>query len=138
MEYGKGWLIRTFNKMNGLPPEGKNMDLILDVVRLEEKEIWRRSFNGKIFSTDQYVRNGFLAERAGSVELGFKVYVKDHSLFFEQVYTRFLGIRLPGFMSIFSKASAVEHEDGWKVEVNTLSPLLGQILNYKGCVRIEK
>lgn len=136
--YGKGAFIKMFNRMNKMPPEGKNQQLILEVKRFEDKETWKRSFNGKIFSTDQYESKGFLIERDKVIVLGFCLTIKDGSLYFEQKFTKFAGIRLPKFLGIFSTASATEENNGWKVEVGIRSPILGLLLKYNGVVQLEK
>lgn len=138
VEYGKNKLIRVLNKISNMPPEGKNLKLVLEINRIEHKETWKRNFNGKIFSTDQFKKKGLMYERSGLMTLVFMVFVKDGSLYFEQTLTKFASIPLPKFMGVHTTASSIEEDDGWRVSVEVISPLFGLMLKYTGLVQLER
>jgi hypothetical protein len=136
--YGKGWLIRLLNRISKMPPEGKDMKLRLEIKRFEDHEIWNRIFNERIFSTDQYAKNGLMLERSGWIGLGFELSTKNGALYFQQKFTKFAGIRVPGIIGLKSIASCIEEKDGWKVSVEVRSPIVGLVLKYNGSVQVVR
>lgn len=138
VEYGKTKLIRILNKIANMPPEGKMMDLILEIKRFENKETWKRSFKRKIFSTEQFAKRGLMYERSGFMNLIFSLSVKDGSLYFEQKGTKFAGIPLPKILGVQTTASTIEVDNGWRVCVEVRSPIFGLMLKYSGSIQLEK
>ena len=138
VEYGKGGFIRTMNKMNGLPPEGKNQELQLEIIRSPTNEVWKRSFNGQIFSTTQFERKGLMVEKSGLISFGFSLLAKEGAMYFQQKYMRFAGIPVPNFFGVHTKASCAEENGSWHVSVEVRSPLFGLMLKYSGIVQLKK
>jgi len=138
VEWGKGFFIRLMCKLNGLPPEGKQQELELEIVRDENLETWNRKFKSKVFTTTQFEKKGLLVEKDGPVALSFKMKVEDGALVYEHVKVKFAGIPVPGFMAMKSRAIATEQENGWKAMVEVTTPLFGLVLRYNASVKLSK
>ena len=147
VEYGKGGFIRIMNKMNGLPPEGKNQELQLEITRSLTNEVWKRSFKasqngssgrGDIFSTTQFERKGLMVEKSGLINFGFNLITKEGAMYFQQKFMRFAGIPVPKIFGVQTKASCAEENGSWCVTVEVRSPLFGLMLKYSGIVQLKK
>ncbi len=137
VEWGKGFLIRWMNKMNGLPPAGNNQELELEIIRDEKIETWNRKFKSTVFSTIQFEKNGLLVEKDGPIAIGFKVHLDGNSFIYEQVYMKFAGIRIPRFIGMKSEAKVAETNNGWDAEIKVTAPIVGLVLKYSASVNLN-
>lgn len=137
VEYGTNIFARWLNLIAKMPPKGLQQHVKLRVERNEKEEIWTRDFEGKIFTTIQFEKNGYMIEKSGPAALKFQISVIGNSIHFVQKHTLFFGIAAPKIFSLQSTANSIEDENGWKVDVEVKSPLFGLMLRYKGKVNIE-
>jgi len=126
------------NNLAKMPPRGLKQNVILTVERTETEEIWTRNFEGKIFRTSQFEKNGYMIEKSGPVALKFNLTEKDGSIYFVQKQTLFFGLAAPQLFGLRTIANSIENENGWKVDVEVRSPLFGLMLCYKGLVKMER
>ncbi len=138
IEYGKGLLVKLANKLLRMPSAGKRVKVELRINRSSDREIWARKFNQHVLKTEQFHRNGYLIEKVGSIMIGFKLSVKDGGLEFRQDFACIHNIRLPKVMSINTTAYSKGEGDGWYVNVELTSPVLGLLLRYYGLIKLEK
>ncbi len=135
--WSKLFFIRWANKINGLPPEGKNQILELEVIRNEKLETWSRKFNPSVFTTSQFTKKGRLYEKDGAVTLTFELKVEEGNLAYHQTNMYVYGFPVPSIFAIKSKAMASEMENGWQVKVEVKAPIFGLILKYDAQVQIN-
>ncbi len=137
VEYGDGFMIKLINKILKMPNQDKHIITELQINRSLEKEVWERDFNGRILRTEQYVKNDYLIEQMGNIILGFKLYVKNQGLEFEQDFTSIYNIRLPKLLSVSTTAFTIAQNNIWYVDVKTTSPIFGLLLRYHGSFKLE-
>src|ERR1044072_5139840 len=84
---GGNFFARALARLFGLPAGGEAVRVCLSVTQEEDgtAERWQRTFEGRVFDTLQRDGDGgLLAERAGPVELLFKLSVDDGALVYAQ------------------------------------------------------
>ena len=138
MEYGKGSIIKLLNRLMGLPPEGKNIKMELQIRKNNESEIWIRKFNGFELRTEQFKYKDQLIEKFGVFTLGLNLLVINGSLQFRQNFVRMFRWRLPQAMSVNATASATEEENTWLLNVESNVFLLGLMFRYSGKIKLEQ
>jgi hypothetical protein len=117
-----------------LPDACDDMALHLQVIPMENKERWIRHFNQQSLETLQWQEGEYLIEKAGPLQLAFKVAADEQGLTF-RMHHKYRATRKVLFLSNFvMRVNAQAHgaEDHWKLEVNISTPLLGKIATYRG------
>jgi len=137
VEWSKMFFIRWVNKINGLPPEGTNQPFVLEVRRNENSETWIRKFPNGTFTTYQYIKNGLFYEKEKSITIAFQLKLNNGNFEYKQVKMYLLGIPIPSFMAINSKALITETELGWQASIQVSAPIVGLILKYKANVNLN-
>jgi hypothetical protein len=137
---------RTLARLFGLPSEGERVRVCLSVTQTEDgaAERWHRTFEGRVFDTLQREGGGgLLAERAGLIELLFRLSVEGGALVYKQAGAalRFGPLRVPLPRGLAPRVEARERgdEDGESVHVHVSSgaPLVGPMLSYEGRLRVN-
>jgi hypothetical protein len=132
---------RTLARLFGLPSEGESVRVCLSVTRTEggEAERWHRTFEGRVFDTLQREGEGrLLAERAGPLELLFRLSVEGGALVYKQAGAALrigpLRVPLPRRLAPRVEARETGAGDGRGVNVYVISsaPLVGLMLTYEG------
>lgn len=125
------WLAR----LGGLPRAGENVDVELTVTSDLEGETWRRRFGADELLTRQWEERGLLIERAGVLELSFRLSVSTGRLSFHQEGARLnvLGTRVPLPRWLAPRVAASAWEDGsMQVSVELSFPWVGVLCSYQG------
>ena len=81
VRHGRDRLARGLVRLAGLPAEAEAVEVRLVVSRRDDGEEWRRAFAGRPLVSFQSQRpGGFLAERVGLLEIGFRLEVTGGAL----------------------------------------------------------
>jgi hypothetical protein len=137
---------RTLARLFGLPAGGESVRVRLSVTQTEggAAERWHRTFEGRVFDTLQREgEGGLLAERAGPVELLFRLSVEGGALIYKQAGAalRVGPLRVPLPRAFAPRVEARERgaEDGEVVHVHVSSsaPFVGLMLSYEGRLRVN-
>lgn len=143
---GGNLFARTLARLFGLPAGGEAVRVCLSVTREEggEAERWHRTFEGRVFDTLQREgEGGLLAERAGPLELLFRLSVEGGALVYTQAgaAVRFGPLRVPLPRSLAPRVGARERAaddgEGVHVQVSSRAPLVGLMLSYDGRLRVK-
>ena len=118
--------------MMGLPRPGESVTVDVEVVIEGEREIWRRSFNGRPMRTTQWDAGGLLGERSGPAAFYFKLHADARGLRFEHRRSTIFGIPLPQPLAPRVDADAFVWGDGWDLRVTISMPPFGMIASYTG------
>ena len=142
---GRGRLVSLLARLLGLPESGRAVPLLLRVTPHGGGERWRRSFAGRDFTTEQREGAGLLlAERAGPVEMLFRLTAEGGALVYRQAGVALraerFGVRLPRRLAPRVEASerAAEGGRGVRVSVCVTAPLVGLVIRYEGLIMIEE
>jgi hypothetical protein len=143
---GGNFFARSLARLAGLPSGGEAVRVCLSVTHAEDgaAERWHRTFEGRVFDTWQREGEGrLLAERAGPVELLFKLSVEGGALVYTQAGAalRVGALRLPLPRALAPRVEARERgaDDGESVHVHVSSdaPFVGLMLSYEGRLRVN-
>ena len=129
---GDGALRRLLARAMGLPRPCEQAMVDLDVTIDGEREIWRRSFDGRPLRTTQWDAGGLLGERSGPGAFIFKLHADARGLRFEHRRTTLFGVPIPRAIAPRVDADAFVRGDGWDLRVTISIPLLGMIKTYTG------
>lgn len=135
VRWGDRALARWLARLGGLPRERERVEVELTVTSDADGETWRRRFGNDELVTRQREEHGLLTERAGSLELRFRLLVSKGRLFFQQEGARLMvggaRISLPRWLS--PRVSACAWEDGrMQVSVEVSFPGVGVLCRYDG------
>ncbi len=126
---------RFLARIARLPQAGEEVEVSLVVTPDRNGETWKRRFGTDEFVTRQWEENGLLTERAGVLELRFRLAVSDGRLTFQQEEARLrvVGARipLPRWLSPQVSACAWENER-MQVSVEVTFPGVGLLCRYEG------
>ena len=142
---GEGRFVSLLARLLNLPESGEAVPLLLRVTPHDGGERWRRSFAGRDFTTEQREGAGLLlAERAGPVEMLFRLTAEGGALVYRQAGVALrlggLSVRLPRRLATRVEASerAAEGGRGVRVSVCVTAPLVGLVIRYEGLIMIEE
>lgn len=133
---GTNRLARILGWLAGLPAECEAVEVNLRVTPTSTGEEWRRLFDGRPFTTTQWLRDGTLVEIAGRSELQFHLEVRDGALHYQArrcaVRWGFVRLPLPGWLA--PRVTAWEKPDADRVSVfvEMQVPLVGRLISYEG------
>jgi len=134
VERNAGVLRRIAANLLHLPDAGDGIELRLQVIPVENKEHWIRHFNRQRLETLQWQEGEYLIEKAGPLQLAFKVTADEKGMTFRMHHkchtTR--KVLFPAGLVMRVNAQTHDAEDYWKLEVNISTPLLGKIVTYRG------
>jgi hypothetical protein len=135
VRWGDRALSRWLARWGGLPRADESVAVELTVTPDAGGETWKRRFGTDELVTHQWEESGRLAERAGALELRFRLTVSNGRILFHQEKARLRarGVRfpLPGWISPRVKASVWEDET-IQVSVEVSFPGLGLLCSYQG------
>jgi len=120
----------------GMPAANPQCFLTVSGDHLQDRMIWRRSFDGKKLESN-FLRDGdYLTELMGPLKLRLMPRVKRGRLHYELRGTQIGRIALPGFL--MPKLIAWEGEaDGFcEFEVDIGLPLIGRLIRYAGRLKL--
>ncbi len=136
---------RLLARLMRLPAEGRAVPVVLTVEpEGAGGERWRRDFDGKPFVTHQRERTpGLLADRAGAVEMYFRMEADGAALVYRQagVALRLGPLRVPLPRALAPHIEAREWaeagEERVRVRVSVSAPLVGPLITYEGKIELE-
>ena len=135
------FIARSLARLAGLPAGGEAARVRLSVTPSEdgETELWQRTFEGRAFDTLQREGEGrLLAERAGPIELLFRLSVEDGARVYRQAGAALragpLRVPLPRALAprVEARESGADDGEGVNVYVSSGAPLVGLLLTYEG------
>ncbi len=139
--HGSNPLLRLLARLARLPAAGEAVDMRLLVTPLQQGEEWQRTFAGRpLVSTQWQQADGLLAERMGTLEMGFRLEVVGGALYYQmQRVTLCLGpVRVPLPSWLAPRVTAWEKPSGDRerpqVAVEASLPWLGRLIAYEGTV----
>lgn len=140
-----GLVARALKRLFGMPSNGQDVRVRLEVKPSEgggHFEYWHRTFGGRAFVTEQWDGGcGMLAERAGPLELLFRVGELNGALVYRsaRALLRLGPVRLPLPRLLAPRVDAHERgvPGGVSVYVCANAPLIGPLIAYKGVLKLE-
>jgi hypothetical protein len=120
-----------------MPKAGENVPVQLEVIALEDREIWLRHFPGQILKSVQRDRGGLLLERFGLGSFSSTLEVCGSRVVYRFGRAWFLGVPVPRRFAPFVESYVDAGETAWLVVVRLFAPLLGEIVHYEGWVEPE-
>jgi len=136
---------RLLASLMRLPAEGRGVPVVLTVgPEGAGGERWHRDFDGKTFVTHQREHPpGLLADRAGAVEMYFRMEAEGEALIYRQAGVRLrLGrLRVPVPRALAPRIEAREWAEAGDprvcVRVSVGAPLVGPLITYEGKIGLE-
>jgi hypothetical protein len=135
--YGTGPIVRLLNRIMDVPRASAATPLRLAIQRSPTRETWIRDFAGKPLRTTQWADNGLFIEAVGRTEMAMRLHIADGILRFDPVFTRFMGIKIPSWIAVSVRAEVMAQAQGWKILVETKSPILGLLFRYDGMIYLQ-
>lgn len=140
--HGTGWLARSAVRSSHLPQAANVVETRLKIITDDVGERWERSFNGEMFTTQQWAAGGMLVERFGAWELRFALRVEQGALVYEQRGARFCAgsLRLPMLLACAPFVEAREWFDNKarvRVTVKVTLPIVGLLIAYDGHIIVK-
>jgi hypothetical protein len=136
VERGPGVLARAIGAIFGFPPAASDIPVRVDFSLRDGREVWRRDFAGRIFTSTQEAGRGrfdrLLCERFGPFAFGIALVRTADRLDLLVRGWRVLGIPLP--RALVPHVAAHERvEDGrFRFHVEIKLPLIGLMVRYRG------
>ncbi|MCB1327628.1 MAG: DUF4166 domain-containing protein [Spirochaetales bacterium] len=135
---GRTHIQRFVAVLSGLPEDARRTPVRIRVFADRFGEIWLREFGTRTLRSRQWREGDYLAERFGPIECVFRLEATQHGYQFVQTHARFLGLRLPAFLSPTVRARVRGTPNGWWVRVRVRNPVLGLLVSYGGRLVVEK
>jgi hypothetical protein len=145
VRHGSRLAARVLARLLRLPAAGERVRVRLVVTPQTDGERWQRSFDGKLFVTEQRVHaDRLLAERMGRTEIRFRLAAEGSALCYRQTRA---AIRLCGLLvplprrlspQVCAREWAAKGETRLHVAVSMKMPLVGLVIAYEGCVEMEE
>ena len=135
---GRTWSGRLLARLCGLPRPGEDVAVSLEILPDRGGEVWRRSFDGRAFVTEQRADGaGRLLERSGPVEFRFRLRTAHGGIDFlqEAAVLRFgpASVALPAWTRPAVDASVRPAPGGrMRVSVRVDAPFVGPLVSYEG------
>ena len=143
VRHGTGLLRRLLLVAAGVPPPAERVSVQLVVSRRGRVERWQRTFGARRLATCQSEAGGLLVERAGPLEIRFRLTVRDGSLLYRQVGLALclgpLRLPLPRWLAlhIAGREGPTGDPDRTSLTVEVAGPRGGLLFSYHGSVRWE-
>jgi hypothetical protein len=119
-----------------LPMPGEQVPVQLLVETQEGRERWTRQFGSSCLVTSQWLQEDLLIEAAGPIRFGFRMTADTTGMEFHFARCWLFGLPLPYALSPRVNAIVRGTEAGWRVQVRVEVPVLGQLSQYEGEIRL--
>jgi len=136
VERGSGMLARAIGVLFRFPPAARDIPIRVDFALRDGREIWRRDFDGRSFTSTQEEGRGrfdrLLCERFGPFAFGLALVCEGGRLNLLARAWSVFGIPMP--RALVPHVTAYENvEDGrFRFYVEIKLPLIGLIVRYRG------
>ncbi|MFM9843826.1 MAG: DUF4166 domain-containing protein [Dongiaceae bacterium] len=136
IERGHGLLARAVAALIGFPAAGHDVPVRVEFARRREKEIWRRTFAGRSFTSIQAAGTGrsdkLIVERFGPFAVGLAAVVDEDRLRLVPRRWNFLGLPLPSSLLPLGESYEFAEDGRFRFHVEIGHKLTGLIVRYRG------
>jgi hypothetical protein len=136
VERGQGVLARAVAAVVGFPPAGRDIAVKVDFALRDGREVWRRDFAGRTFSSTQEAGRGrfdqLMCERFGPFAFGIALVCEADRLRLVVRRWSLLGVPLPPALAPFGTAFESAEGGRFHFHVEIKAPLTGLIVRYQG------
>jgi len=132
VERGRSWPSRAAALLFSLPPDGPDQPLSVTFEPVDGKEVWTRTYSGKVFRSVQSQRGGRLCEQIGPVRLLFTLDATPDGVAMRLEGMRVLGVPLPRWLHPRVRSFDCERDGRYRFEVEAHLPLFGLLVRYSG------
>jgi len=132
---GAGSWTRALARAMGLPAKGDRVPVTVRVRRVDDREIWERTFgtDHRVHSV-QWLDRGRLVERVGTMTFTFDVGADESGMRFRLVHLAALGMRVPRRLVLRVDADVRGSDTDWHVAVVVRTPSARLLTSYQGRV----
>jgi Domain of unknown function (DUF4166) len=138
VERGSGWLSRLVAALFRFPKTDAHIPLSVSFARQGGREIWRRHFRSRAFSSVQTAGarrwDRLLVERFGPFSVALALVVDGDSLSFVSRGWRFFGLPLPAILRPRGHSYEREQDGSFVFQAEITHPLTGLIVRYRGAL----
>ncbi|MDH4049314.1 MAG: DUF4166 domain-containing protein [Gammaproteobacteria bacterium] len=134
---GSSPLARLIATIVGFPPAGSTMPVQVTLTRDDDKEVWKRNFDGHRFCSELTAGQmgayaNLFRERFGPVRIGMALVTDNGKLYLLPKCWQFFGIPMPD--CLLPRGRMLEYvEDGrFRFHVEIGFPLIGHVVTYSG------
>jgi hypothetical protein len=136
VERGTGILARAIGAIFGFPPAARDIPVRVDFSLRKGREVWRRNFDGKSFTSTQEAGRGrfdrLLCERFGPFAFGLALVREGGRLdLLARAWSAF-GIPLPRALVPHVSAYEIVEDGRFQFYVEIKLPLVGLVVRYRG------
>ena len=136
VERGCGLLARTIAALFRFPPSGRDVPVTVEFERRADREIWRRTFAGRTFSSVHSAGTGrcdhLLVERFGPFAFALALVLDDDRLRLVLRRWSILGLPLPLWLAPRGESYEATEAGRFCFYVEIGHPLTGPIVRYRG------
>jgi hypothetical protein len=136
VERGRGVLAPLVAALFRFPAAGKDIPVMVTMVRTDGREEWTRDFGGSRFASTQELgtgrQEGLLVERFGPIAFAMAVVVEGGRLRLVQRRWSVFGIPMPRALLPTGVAYEEEIDGRFTFDVDISLPLIGTIVRYRG------
>jgi hypothetical protein len=136
VERGEGILARLIAAVVGFPPPGVDVPVVVDFRCDKGREVWRRGFAGREFSSTQEEGRGrferLLVERFGPAAFGFALVVEAGTLRLVLRRWSLFGLTMPLALAPACDARECEEDGRFRFFVDLRLRWVGLIVRYQG------
>ncbi len=129
------WMARLVCMLFRFPPEG-DVPLSLTITPLEDGERWDRNFGGRVMSTVQFARDGWLIEHLGPVRIHMRPVIDGNRFSVRPERWCLLGVPLPKVLMPTSENAETDEDGTFHFDVSISAPLIGSIVSYRGYLEV--
>jgi len=90
-----GFFSRIIARIAGAPPEMSQKKFVAEIERKNDRETWRRFFDGKLSESVMTEWNGKLVENLAGISFAYNISVDPHKISYSATKAWFFGIPLP-------------------------------------------
>ncbi len=137
VEQGKGLIAKIACRLFGFPQSGDAVPLALTITPGGDTERWDRDFGGRVMSSMQFTRGGFLFERLGPVYIKMRPVIDGDRFSVLPVGWSLLGIPLPKTLAPTSENFETDVDGIFQFDVSIAAPLIGPIVAYRGTLEVK-
>ena len=136
VDRGKGLVATAIAALIGLPKPGRDLPVTVRFERVNDIEIWTRTFAGRSFSSTQFEGRGraerLLCERFGPIAFKVAMVVEDHRVSLILRGWSLLGIPLPRWLGPRATAYETVQDGRFRFHVEIRLPWGALIVCYRG------